>query len=113
MLVRIAEAASPRILVCLEGEDSMRRRDFITTLGGAAATAAWPLAGYAQQAMPVIGYLSGATNEMMHDYVAAFHRGLANAGYIEGQNVSVDYQWAEGHNDRLPALAAELVRRRV
>ena len=63
----------------------MRRRDFITTLGGAAATAAWPLAGYAQQAMPVIGYLSGATNEMMHDYVAAFHRGLANAGYIEGQ----------------------------
>lgn len=63
--------------------------------------------------MPVIGYLSGATLKMMHEYVAAFHRGLADAGYVEGQNVSVEYQWAEGHNDRLPARVAELVRRRV
>jgi putative ABC transport system substrate-binding protein len=92
----------------------MKRREFITALGGAAATVAWPLVGHAEQsATPAIGYLSGATNEMMHEYVAAFHRGLADVGYIEGQNVSVNYQWAEGHNDRLPALAAELVRRRV
>jgi putative ABC transport system substrate-binding protein len=90
----------------------VRRRDFITLLGGAAA--AWPLAARAQQpAMPVIGYLSGATFELMHEYVAAFQRGLGDAGYIEGRNVSVEYQWAEGHNDRLPAQAAELVRRRV
>jgi putative ABC transport system substrate-binding protein len=89
----------------------MRRRDFISLLGG---TVSWPLVAHAQQpAMPVIGYLSGATIEMMHDYVAAFHRGLADAGYIEGRNVSVDYRWAEGHNDRLPALATELVRRQV
>jgi putative tryptophan/tyrosine transport system substrate-binding protein len=92
----------------------MKRREFITALGGAAATVAWPLVGHAEQsAMPAIGYLSGATNELMRDYVVAFHRGLADVGYIEGQNVSVDYQWAEGNNDRLPALAAELVRRRV
>jgi ABC-type uncharacterized transport system substrate-binding protein len=92
----------------------MRRREFITALGGAAATAAWPLTGFAQQpARPVIGYLSGATLEFMHDYVAAFHKGLADTGYVEGEGFSVEYQWAEGHNDRLPALAAELVRRQV
>ena len=89
----------------------MKRREFITLLGGTAA--AWPLAARAQQPMPVIGYLSGATFELMHEYVAAFHRGLADAGYIEGRNLSVEYQWAEGHNDRLPTQAAELVRRRV
>jgi putative ABC transport system substrate-binding protein len=92
----------------------MRRRAFIAALGGAAATAAWPLRGSAQQAAkPVIGYLSGATLEFMHDYVAAFHKGLADTGYVEGEGFSVEYQWAEGHNDRLPALAAELVRRQV
>jgi putative tryptophan/tyrosine transport system substrate-binding protein len=90
----------------------MRRREFISLLGGTAAT--WPLIAHAQQAeMPVIGYLSGATSQMMHEYVAAFHRGLAEAGYVEGQNVSVEYQWAAGHNERLPTQAAELVRRRV
>jgi putative tryptophan/tyrosine transport system substrate-binding protein len=79
----------------------MRRREFISLLGGTAAT--WPLIAHAQQAeMPVIGYLSGATSQMMHEYVAAFHRGLAEAGYVEGQNVSVEYQWAAGHNERLP-----------
>jgi putative tryptophan/tyrosine transport system substrate-binding protein len=89
----------------------MRRRDFIT-IGGVAA--AWPLvAGAQQSAMPVIGYLSGATFEMMHDYVAAFHRSLADEGFVEGRNIGIEYRWAEGHNDRLPALAAHLVRRQV
>jgi putative ABC transport system substrate-binding protein len=90
----------------------MRRREFFGFLGGAAA--GWPAAVHAQQpGMPVIGFLSGATFEMMKEYVAAFHRGLADAGYIEGRNVLVEYQWAEGHNDRLTAQAAELVRRQV
>src|SRR5262249_50281417 len=64
-------------------------------------------------AMPVIGYLSGATFETMRDYVAAFHRGLADAGFAVGRNVAIEYRWAEGHNDRLPALAMDLVRRGV
>jgi len=90
----------------------MRRRELITLIG--AAVAAWPLAARAQQpAMPVIGYLSGATFEMMHDYVASFHRSLADQGFTEGRNVGIEYRWAEGHNDRLPALAADLVRRQV
>jgi putative tryptophan/tyrosine transport system substrate-binding protein len=90
----------------------MKRREFITALGG--TVAAWPLATRAQQpTMPVIGYLSGATFEMMRDYVAAFHRALADAGFTEGRNVAIDYRWADGHNDRLPALAEDLVRRQV
>jgi putative tryptophan/tyrosine transport system substrate-binding protein len=90
----------------------MRRREFITLLGGAAAT--WPLAADAQQAaLPVIGYLSGATFKAMREYVAAFHRGLADAGFFEGRNVAIEYLWAEGHNERLPALATDLVRREV
>jgi len=90
----------------------MRRREFITVVGGAAV--AWPHAARAQQpVMPVIGYLSGATFEMMRDYVAAFHRSLADQGFTEGRNVGIEYRWAEGHNDRLPALAADLVRRQV
>jgi putative ABC transport system substrate-binding protein len=90
----------------------MRRREFITALGG--TVAAWPLATRAQQpTMPVIGYLSGATFEMMRDYVAAFHRTLADEGFTVGRNVGIDYRWAEGNNDRLPALAQDLVRRQV
>jgi ABC-type uncharacterized transport system substrate-binding protein len=90
----------------------MRRREFIALLSGAAA--AWPLAARAQkQAMPMVGYLSGATRELMHDYVAAFHRSLADEGFAEGRNVGIEYRWADGHNDRLPALAADLVRRQV
>ena len=89
----------------------MKRREFITMLGAAATL---PLGARAQQpAMPVIGYLSGATFEIMREYVAAFHRGLADAGFAEGRNVAIEYRWAEGHNDRLPALAMDLVRRGV
>jgi putative ABC transport system substrate-binding protein len=91
--------------------DQLKRRDFVAMLGGAAA---WPLAANAQHpAMPVIGYLSGATFNAMREYVAAFHRGLAEAGFFEGRNVTIEYRWAEGHNERLPELAANLVRREV
>jgi ABC-type uncharacterized transport system substrate-binding protein len=89
----------------------MRRREFITLVGGAAAR---PLAARAQQpAMPVIGFLSGATLETMSQYVAAFKRGLAEVGFIEGRDVVIHYRWAEHQNDRLPALAADLVHREV
>jgi putative ABC transport system substrate-binding protein len=91
--------------------DRMKRREFITLLGGAAG---WPLAGRAQQpAMPEIGFLSGASFETMRDYVTVFKQGLADTGFAEGRNIAIEYRWAEGHNDRLPALAADLVRREV
>jgi|SRR3954447_12683289 len=90
----------------------MRRRELLSLLGGTAV--AWPLAAHAQQpAMPVIGYISGATSDFMREYVNAFHQGLGSAGYIEDINVRVEYRWAEGHNSRLAGLIAELIQRRV
>src|SRR5262245_24547039 len=90
----------------------MRRRDFIKVIAG--SIAAWPLAARAQQqAMPVIGFLRVTSASDSTHLVAAFQQGLKQTGFVEGQNVAIEYRWADGQNDRLPGLAADLVRRQA
>jgi len=90
----------------------MRRREFITLLGGAAV--AWPLVARAQQpALPVVAFVNGGSADANARNVAAFRKGLSETGHVEGQNVTVEYNWLEGHYDRQPALLADIVRRQV
>jgi putative tryptophan/tyrosine transport system substrate-binding protein len=89
----------------------VNRREFITLLGGAAA---WPFAARAQlPAVPVIGFPHLTSHDETRAYLPDFHQGLAEAGYVEGKNVAIEYRWGEGRNDRMPSLIADLVRRRV
>ena len=88
----------------------MRRREFITLIGGAAAT--WPLAACAEQ-LPAVGFLHPASPETFEHIIIGFRRGLSDAGFVEGQNLAIEYRWARGEYERLPTLAADLVQRRV
>src|SRR4051794_35970942 len=104
-------------LCCLGDEEQrmqfgqLKRREFITLLGGAATS--WPLAAQAQQAMPVIGVLGGPSAAEWKPRLEMFQKSLRDLGYVDGRNLGYEYRWADGQNDRLPALADELVRRRV
>ena len=89
----------------------MRRREFITLIGGVAA--AWPVGAWAQQAMPVVGFLHIASAGPMSHLVAAFRDGLKEQGFVEGQNVVIEFRWADGQYDRMPPLAADLVGKRA
>ena len=88
-----------------------KRREFITLIGGVAGT--WPLAAYAKPSIPMIGLLGSKSLSLWASRMPAFHQGLSETGYVDGKNVAIEYRWAEGRNDRLPALAADLVRRQV
>jgi putative ABC transport system substrate-binding protein len=89
----------------------MKRRELITLMAGAAVT--WPLAVGAQQPIPVVGFLHGASPSYLGQYLDVIRKGLNETGYVEGQNLAIEYRWAEGHYDRLAALAADLVDRKV
>src|SRR5215472_789388 len=90
----------------------MRRRDFIKAVTGSAL--AWPLAARAQQAaMPIIGFLHSGSPEQNGQRLAAYRKGLSDAGFVEGKNAAIEFRWAEGHEDRLPVFAVDLVRRHV